>query len=249
MIKDALDFLARIQTPKNPVTVTINDRPYAVKADGTIGEHIRKPDTTVIYPAVETSTLTALVGIYLANLDGLDQAKVAVHVIDYLNAAIIDLNVNEFGYRHIYARAHHSEETDFEFDTFYLPEEFLIKFRASFYFNEEAAKVQQLCSTLEAGSTVSVSDDGMSQTVVITSGAINKTPVTLPAEGVPLIPWRTFRDAAPVESKFLLRMKTFKDGSPKIALFEIDEKWKLDVVGAIRDYLKTHLPEGAIIFA
>lgn len=249
MIKEALEFLSKLQTPKNPTTVTVHDLPFSVKPDGTLGEYIREPDTRVHYLALEVKTLSALVQAYTAGLDHLDVAAAAVHIVDPWLVEIIDVSADDYGYRHTFARARHEAEIDFTFDSFYLPEDFLIKFRAAFYFNEEATKVQKLCSTLEAGSSVSVADDGMSQTVVITSGTINKTPVTLPAEGVPLIPWRTFREADPVESKFLLRMKTAKEGLPRIALFEIDEKWKLDTIASIAKYLKSSLPEGAIILA
>jgi hypothetical protein len=249
VIKEALDFLTKLQTPKNPITVTVHGQPFTVKPDGTLGDFIREPDTRVHYSALEVNTLSALVMAYTACLDDLDTKAAAVHIVDPLLVEIIELGADDHGYRHTFARARHEAEIDFTFDNFYLPEEFLIKFRAAFYFNEEATKVQKLCSTLEAGSSVSVADDGMSQTVVITSGTINKTPVTLPAEGVPLIPWRTFREADPVESKFLLRMKTAKEGLPRIALFEIDEKWRLDTIASIAKYLKTNLPEGAIILA
>jgi hypothetical protein len=249
VIKEALEFLAKIQTPKNPVTYDVHGAPYSIRPDGTIGDFIREPDTSVHYPALELKTLSALIAVVLAPLDNLVLEDVAVHIVDPWTVEIISRAVNEFGYRHVYARALHKPETDFKFANYYLPEDFLIKFRASFYFNEEATKVQKLCSSLEAGSTVSVSDDGMSQTVVATAGTINKAAVTLPAEGIPLVPWRTFREAAPVESKFLLRMKTAKDSLPHIALFDIDEKWKIDTVQAIAEYLRAELPEAAIIFA
>jgi hypothetical protein len=150
---------------------------------------------------------------------------------------LIALEVDECGRRRVYARARHAPETGFEFGTYYAAEDFIIKFRTSFYFNEQATKVQQLCSTLDAGSTVNVSDDGMSQTVVVSQGSISKASVTLPAEGVRLIPWRTFREAAPVESSFLLRMKADKVNVPRIALFELDEKWKVDTAHSIADTL------------
>jgi hypothetical protein len=244
VIQEALAYLTKLQTPKNPITIDLRGEPYAVKPDGTLGDYIRKPDTSVSYPTLRVTTLSALVAAYNAMID---PKAVAVHVMAPVLVEIIDIKPDDFGNRREYVSALHNAETDFQFNNFYLPEEFIIKFRASFLFNDEAVKVQQLCSTLEAGSTVSVADDGISQTVVISTGTINKTPVTLPAEGVPLIPWRTFRDAAPVESKFLLRMKTAKEGLPRIALFEIDEKWKLDTIGSIRDYLKGQLPEATII--
>lgn len=247
VIKEALDYLAKLQTPKNPISVEVHGEPYAVKPDGTIGEHIRKPDATRHPDSLTVRTLSALVAAYTAAIDGLDPATVAVHIVDPFQVEVIDIDSDDFGYRHTYIEANHTPDARFPFNQYVEPETFLIQFRASFYFNDDAVKVQKLCSSLESGSTVSVADDGMSQTVVITTGTINKAPVTLPAEGVPLIPWRTFRDAAPVESKFLLRMKTAKDSLPKIALFEIDDKWKLDTVASIHTYLTEKLPQAIII--
>jgi hypothetical protein len=247
VIAEALQYLAKLQTPKNPITVAVNGNNYVVKVDGTLGDYIRDPNPTIQKPTLCVSTLSAVVAAYKAQLDGLDPSKVAVCVVDPRTVRIVDIVADDFGNRHAYVSAHHEFETDFMFDNYYLPEEFIIKFRSGFYFNDEATKVQQLCSKLETGSTVSIADDGMSQTVVISTGTINKSPVTLPAEGVPLIPWRTFREAAPVESKFLLRMKTAKDSLPRIALFEIDEKWIRDTMNSVRDYLREQLPEALII--
>ena len=92
-----------------------------------------------------------------------------------------------------------------------------------------------------------VADDGVSQEITLKSGTVTRAGITLPADGVRLIPWRTFREAKPVESKFLLRMKGVKDDLPQIALFEIDAKWRLDTVDAIADYLKAELPTATII--
>jgi hypothetical protein len=71
--------------------------------------------------------------------------------------------------------------------------------------------------------------------------------VTLPADGVPLIPWRTFREAPPVESRFLLRLQSVKDAAPNAALFEIDQKWKLDTVESIAGWLSAAVPEARVI--
>ena len=64
----------------------------------------------------------------------------------------------------------------------------------------------------------------------------------LPADGAPLIPWRTFREVCPVQSRFLLRMKGVKDGLQHIALFEIDQLWRLDTIDAIASWLGSNIP-------
>jgi hypothetical protein len=92
-----------------------------------------------------------------------------------------------------------------------------------------------------------VADDGVSQKVTASAGTVTKSQITLPADGISLVPWRTFRDVNPVESKFLLRMKAAKDALPTVALFSIDEKWKLDTVQAIAKYLGDALPDARIL--
>jgi hypothetical protein len=246
MIAEALEFLAKIQTPKNPVTVELHGKPYAVKADGTVGEAVKPVDLRFPRPVLQVNTLSGLVGAYRAKVGELGQ-RVAFHVESYLSVRLLDLDADEYGKRLTYAVATHTPDTAFTFNKYMEPEQFLIAFRSSFYFNDEAVKVQQLCSTVVSGNTVAVADDGVSQEITVASGTVTKTAVVLPASGVPLIPWRTFRDANPVVSNFLLRMKGVKDALPQIALFEIDAKWQLDTMGSIRSYLAGELPDATII--
>jgi hypothetical protein len=246
VIAEALKFLAGIQTPKNPIAVEVNGQQFAVEQDGTLGEAVYPADLTWPKPALTLSTLSGLVAAYKAKVGKLG-SRVALHVVNYLQVDLVDLDENEVGKRLVYASAKHVPDSAFKFGEFMDPEAFLLKFRASFYFNEEAVKVQQLCSTVVSGSGVAIADDGISQEVTIKSGTITKAPVTLPQDGVPLIPWRTFRDANPVESRFLLRMRGVKDGLPQIALFEIDGRWQQDTVNSIRSYLAGELTDATII--
>lgn len=246
MIKEALEFLAKIQTPQRPVTQDVAGQPYAVNQDGTIGAPIRKVDPRYDRPALVVATLSGLVAAYKAGIDNLG-SEVCLVIKDPFNVVLMDLDVDEFGKRQTYVLAVHKEEKPFAFDTFIEPEPFLISFRTGFLFNDNAVMVQQLCSTIGAASGVAVSDDGVSQEVTVKSGTITKSTVQLPADGVALIPVRTFRDVNPVEAKFLLRMKGVRDSLPKIALFEIDPMWKLYLVGSIRKYLEEQLPGAVII--
>jgi hypothetical protein len=246
VIKEALEFLAKIQTPKNPLTVDIHDQPFSVKPDGTVGEVVRPIDLSWPKPAFVVSTLSGLVDAYKAKVGELGE-RVALAIQDHLQVNLVDLDCDKYGKRRAYAIAKHEPDTAFEFAKFYEPEKFIIAFRAGFYFNEEAVKVQQLCSTIASGNAVAVNDDGISQEVVVKSGTLTKAGIVLPADGVPLFPWRTFRDANPVQSRFLLRMKGVKDGLPLIAIFEIDARWKLDHIASIRSYLHGELPDATII--
>ena len=81
----------------------------------------------------------------------------------------------------------------------------------------------------------------------VKDGTVTRSGVTIPAEGIELIPWRSFRDAAPVTSKFLLRLRGVKDGLPALALFEIDQKWKLDTIHSIGDWLRKNVKGAKVI--
>jgi hypothetical protein len=246
MIKEALEYLTKLQTPLHPVTVEVEKQPYAVRADGTIGEPICKIDSRFIPTPLLTTTLSGLVEAYKAKYDKLGD-RVAFQIASPFEVTLCDLDSDDYGKQRIYAIAKHVEEKPFKFDAYWESEAFLIVFRQGFLFTEDAAKVAQLCSTLTSSNAVGVADDGISQEVTTKAGTVTKTSVVLPADGVPLVPWRTFRDANPVQSKFLLRMKGVKDAVPHIALFEIDAMWKLDTIASIRKYLNDSLPEAIVI--
>ena len=141
------------------MTVNVSGQDYAVRSDGTVGDPIRelRPIPTIENPTLEVKTLSGLVGALNAGIDKVDPAGVALRVADIYTVEVVSLVADEFGRRHVWARAKHQPETKFVFDKYYTnPEEFIIAFRAAFYFNDEATKVQQLCSTVGAGDAVLV---------------------------------------------------------------------------------------------
>lgn len=245
-VKEVLEYLFDRLKNVNPVTHMVGDQPYAVKADGTLGAPVRELVPQFTKPTLEVSTLTGLVAAYKANLDVFSPEKVALHITGVRTVSLIALQADEFGHRHIYVTAGHKQECPFVFGNYYTPEDFLIAFRSSFFFNDNAVKIQRLTSTLTSENSVSVSDDGMSQVVTVKDGTVTRSAVELPPE-IPLIPWRTFREANPVESKFMIRMKSVKDSLPMVALFEIDAKWRNDTIQSVAHYLKRELPNAIII--
>lgn len=241
-----LEYLFGRLKAERAVTVKVGDQDYAVTAQGTLGDPVRGLAPQWDKPAFHVQTLSGIAQLVKAKVDDFPEG-VCLHVVDHLNVRVVSLKADDFGRRHVYAEATHVEGAQFKFNTFLEAEDFMISFRRCFLFNDEAVKVQQLCSQLESGMTVTLADDGMSQQIEAKAGTVSRAQVTLPAEGVNLIPWRTFRDAAPVASKFLLRFKGVKDGLPLIALYEIDQVWKLDCVNSIASYLKQNAGDIAVI--
>ena len=229
-----------------PVTHNVAGQDYAVRSDGTLGEPVRHLAPQWTKPVFAVQTLTGIADLVKAQMDEFPE-KTALHVVDYLTVELVSLMADDYGRRHVYARAKHVEGCSFKFNEFAEAEDFLIAFRRSFLFTEDALKVQQLCSQLESGMQVTLADDGVSQQLEVKTGTSSRAAVQLPAEGIPLIPWRTFREAAPVESKFLLRLRGVKDGLPRLALFEIDQVWKMHSMAAIANWLRQNVSQIAVI--
>lgn len=243
---EILQYLFDRLRDKRPVTVEVDGQHYAVRNDGTLGAPVRPLAPQWEKPVFRVATLSALAAAVRSKVDDFG-SSVALHVVDYRTVQLVSLKADDYGQRHVYIEAKHDSECPFQFNKFLDGEDFQIGLRASFLLNGEAVKVLTVVANLESGQTISVADDGLSQKLEVKAGTVSKSSVTLPAEGIPLIPWRTFRDASPVESKFLLRLKQVKDDLPQIALFEIDQKWKLDTVNSISAWLKKSLPETEII--
>ncbi len=243
---DVVEYLFGRLKAEKPVTVSVGEQPYAVKADGTLGEPIRRLSPQFTKPTFKVGTLSALAAAVKAKVDDFP-GEVALHVVDYRTVQLVSVRADDFGRRHVFVEAKHEAECPFSFNTHMAAEKFQIDLRTSFLLNEEALKVLKVVSNLESGQVISVADDGLSQQIEIKTGTVSKMPITLPADGIPLVPWRTFRDAAPVESKFLLRLKQAKDDLPLVVLYEIDQKWKLDTVNSIAKWLEKHVTDVKLI--
>lgn len=243
-MKSALEYLFDRFKDKRPASVEIRGEHYRLNSDGVIEgciERVAPP-----WPApLACATLSGLVD--FAKSRNLGTGETAFHVESYNRVSLVALAGDEHGRRRVYAQACHGQETPFEFGAYMLPEKFRVDFLASFYLTEDAANILKLISTIgTTGETVGVADDGLSQTVEVKSGTVTRSKVALPTDGIPLVPWRTFRDIAPVTSKFLLRLKS-DSGIPKVALHEIDAKWQLDTVAAIEAWLGLEMPGATII--
>lgn len=247
-MKELFEYLFDRLKDKTPVTVTVGKQDYAVQSNGTIGAPIRDLAPQFNKPMFHVKTLSALAAAVAAGIDDFKDTA-ALHVVDYLTVQLVDTRADEFGQRHVYIQAKHDVECPFEFNKFISAEKFLIDLKTSFYTNDEAVKVQKVVSSLESGQTISMADDGLSQQLEIKAGTVSKSQVVLPSDGIPLIPWRTFRDADPVSSKFLLRLKQQKDDLPLVALYDIDAKWKLDTVDSIANWLRTNIGEKVKVLA
>ncbi len=249
-----LDWFKSLNRPERPVTVSVGKDTFAVNQDGTLGAAVHPvlPVAPVATPVLNLSTLTGLVGAFVADVDGFNHEKgaFAVQVESFDSVAIVSLAADEWGRRHVWARAESTEVNPFRFGEFMDPEMFMITAQAGFMPIEgHYTNMLKLCSSLKAGSSVQVADDGFSQKVVIQEGGVRHGEVTLPPR-VSLRPYRTFREVDPVESDFLLRFKAQQEALPVVALLPVDAgRWKVDTAWAVSAWLKAMLPAGTTILA
>jgi hypothetical protein len=252
-IVSILDWFKSLNKPANPVSIDVAGTPYAVKADGTLGDRIvpALPIAPVATPVLSLTTLTSLVAAFEANVDGFASlGPSAVQVESFDSVALVSLQADQWGRRHVWARAKSAEVNPFRFDEYLDAETFLITAQAGFMpIDGHYTNMLRLCSSLKAGSSVQVADDGFSQKVVIQEDGVAHGEVELPPR-VSLRPYRTFREIDPVESDFLLRFKAQKDALPVVALIPVDAgRWKTDTALMVRSWLEQNLPEGTVVIA
>ncbi|HEV2322009.1 MAG TPA: hypothetical protein VGT42_06540, partial [Gammaproteobacteria bacterium] len=147
-------------------------------------------------------------------------------------------------------KAEHKPATPFVFDTFYAdPSKFIIALNASFLVTEELVQLQRLASAMTAKSEIGTQDDGFSQTVTVKRGEVTTAEVKLKPR-CKLVPMRTFDEAAPVESEFLVRLKQTEQGVPAIALFSVDgTKWQGQCMQSIKNWLQQALGTAVPVLA
>ena len=173
-----------------------------------------------------------------------------IHVEDYLNVSVKSPSTDIYGVRDTLLTATHKPIEAFTFDTYYSdPPKFIIALQVEFLETEELLWLIRVASNLKAGNTVSIQDDGFSQTVTLKTGEVSTAEVKVKPR-IKLIPIRTFAEAAPVQSEFLIRFKQTPDQTPSIALFNVDgTKWQGETMQSIKNYLAKNLPEGTPILA
>ncbi len=197
-------------------------------------------------PILSVSTLTGFIDAVKAIKTGDNM----IHIQDYRNVALKSTDSDKYGIRETVLLATYTPPGVFLFDTYQDSEKFLIGLETSFFRidGDDTDYVKKLASNLKSGNSVHAQDDGINQKITVKLGEINTTEHDVRAR-VKLTPIRTFNEAAPVESEFLIRFKTVNNGLPEVALFNLNGlRWQNQSMLAIKHYLGKHL-EGIPILA
>jgi hypothetical protein len=225
---------------------------YRIESDSngrTLGEILKPPAKDEL----KVSTLTGFIDAFNSGIlpaGWADKNQLIVHVEDYLTVALKAAACDSYGDRETLLVAKHKPIDAFVFDQFYSdPAKFIIGLQVAFLQTQELLQLIKIASNLKAGNTVHVEDDGFSQTVTLKAGEVSTAEVKIPPR-ITLVPLRTFPEAPPAESQFLIRFKQTPDQTPGIALFNVDgTKWQGDTMRAIKIYLEKNLPKGTPILA
>lgn len=238
MLQEVMDFLKKLGAIKDerPIVEKVGNDVYSVNADRTLGR-IVLPAAPPRAPEFGLSTLTGFADACAAKVDGLKAEDTVVVVESFNTVSLVAVNGDSYGRRERWIRAVSDAPSIFRFGEYYEPEKFIITAQAAFKSNDNLEALLALCSNLTAGSTVQVSDDGFSQTVVMSEGGVTRNSANLPPR-LGLAPWRTFSEIEPVESNFLVRMRAREKQVPEIALFEVDGgAWKARTALAVKQWM------------
>lgn len=132
---------------------------------------------------------------------------------------------------------------EFHFDKYYDQERFLIELQANFADNDDLRTIMQVAGNIQAGTTASYSDDGISQKTTIKTG-VQRVDVQVP-NPVKLIPYRTFAEIEQPSSLYVFRVKDDGNGAPMFKLVEADNGlWKHAAMLKLKDYFEVELADG-----
>lgn len=254
MIKEAIDRVIElgqqsIADPKLIETVLHGDKSFDHKVEPTqFG--LKVGDVILPFrPAkLEVSTLTGFVDAIKGGVCAGPESLV-IHVEDYLTVSVKSATCDDFGVRDTLLTAKHKPLDSFRFDDYYNdPSRFIIAFQVSFLVNDpDGVYLLKLASNLKAGNEVHTADDGINQTVAFKQGEV-KTAEHQMKPRLKLMPRRTFDEAAPVESEFLVRLKQTEAQTPAIAIFNVEgTKWQGESMRAIKEYLAKELTGWTIL--
>jgi len=111
--------------------------------------------------------------------------------------------------------------------------------------NEDLETLMRVSGNIQAGTTASYSDDGVSQKTTVKSG-VQRMDVVVP-NPVKLIPYRTFQEVEQPSSLYVFRIKD-DGGEPMFKLVEADNGlWKNAAMKKVKEYFEFELAETPIM--
>ena len=200
---------------------------------------VRTPDTFIAYP------LDGLIDWIKADTDKLFTAEnpPALVVVTAPDQVCVKSHaLGEAKERALYAKCAYDPPC-IAFDTFMDSEALFVALQTCFIPSDCRDVVMRVVNNMTEEQSMQVSDDGVSQRVMVKSGVqeVDKTIFKNPAY---LRPMRTFTEVEQVESPFVVR---FKEGK-RAAIFEADGgQWQVEAVRRVGAYLRERLKDCNVV--
>lgn len=236
MIEKAINKIVEMMRPEE---LWLNDRLYTTRPVHPVISPTPKPLSSV-------HTLNGLADYLNENIDKLDKMGLLIHVE---NPTVVKLYSNldmDFRVRALYVQVE-ADCPSFNFQVGHSVEEFIIKLQSMFCQTDGQNQLLKIAGNLKSDFSTNLKDNGITQHVTVKTGitTVEEVPIENP---VTLKPFRTFLEVDQPESTFIFRISKGKDGTPSLFLLEADGgAWKLSAIMRIRDWLKEHAPNVAII--
>jgi hypothetical protein len=221
--------------PEPMVSMAIEGRRYALKD--------LKPFLAPTPATLVLATLSGIVDAWeqlevLGYAEALGMQASVIHVRNPWEVAILSDLYGDHLQRAVLVQATPMQVTDFPFNEFVSPEEFVIAGRQGFVHTDVLAEVIGLASGLTESSVVDVNDNGIGQTVSVRRGVAGQVRVSVDAPFM-LAPYRTFGELEQPFSPYIFRVKRGgPERLPDVGLFAVDDPtWIGHTIASIRSFL------------
>lgn len=235
MIKDALRFITELkEAAMEPKVLEIQGKTYCNKDLKRYGRE-EKAD------AIKASTLTSLLD-YIKNCSTELRDHMILHVVSPTRVELYSGLNEERDREELFISS--AVVPNFRFDQWYDQERFIIELQANFEVSDDLLTVLKVSGNVEAKTTGTYGDDGVSQKTTIKQGIAFKTDVIVP-NPVTLFPYRTFLEVEQPSSQFVFRITDGGNG-PRFKLIEAEGGlWKNVAMMNIKAYLEQNLADFA----
>ncbi len=240
MIEKALRYITDLKAlAMSPQVVEIAGKTYCNKK-------LERYDEMDLARKVSASTLSSMVD-YIRSCGEELRGHMIIHVESPTQVSLYSGLLKDRKREYLFESV--ASVPDFHYDRWYDQERFLIELQADFEVTQDLLALQKVTGNVEAKSTATYGDDGISQKTTIKQGIASKADVIVP-NPVTLRPYRTFLEVAQPDSQFVFRIRD-EGGSPQFKIVEAEGGlWKNEAMIRIKNYfleeLKDILADGKI---
>ncbi|AFG37648.1 hypothetical protein [Spirochaeta africana] len=196
------------------------------------------------------ATLTGMIDYIRSNREVVNPGECMIVVKSFAEVELVESYGGDSCARTVYYRARLDDNLPvFPFGKYLSIEDFIIKVRTLFQPSEQLDEVVKMVSKVTNDGTITMADDGVSQTVAVRKGVSGALTGTEQTKGsYQLFPFRTFRELDQPQNWCLLRLKQGEDSPIQAALFDAQgETWRLTSVLNIKDYLEARVEDIPIL--